>query len=123
MPVSRIARSLAGALLVCGSALADDNPKPVVVTNTTTNPVPTTLQGPVTVQGTVGPEPSTPIGPPTPQAPAPPPLNVFEGLDRFNWGAGSPPDTNGDVGPNNYIETVNTSIGVYRKSDGFQQAA
>jgi len=52
MPVSRIARSLAGALLVCGSALADDNPKPVVVTNTTTNPVPTTLQGPVTVQGT-----------------------------------------------------------------------
>jgi Carboxypeptidase regulatory-like domain/IPT/TIG domain/Dockerin type I domain len=78
---------------------------------------------PVTVQGSGLPEPSTPIGPPTPQAPAPPPINVFEGLDRFNWGAGSPPDTNGDVGPNNYIETVNTSIGVYRKSDGFQQAA
>jgi hypothetical protein len=77
---------------------------------------------PVTVQGVV-PEPSAPLGPPVPLAPAPPPNAVFEGLDRFNFGAGSPPDTNGDVGPNNYIQTVNTSIGVYRKSDGFQQAA
>ena len=79
---------------------------------------------PVTLQSTPGqPEPSIPIGTPTPQAPAPPPINVFEGLDRFNWGAGSPPDTNGDVGPNEFIQTVNTSIGVYRKSDGFQEAA
>jgi hypothetical protein len=79
---------------------------------------------PVTVQGVAGtPEPSLPIGPTTPAAPAPAPNGVFEGLDRFNWGAGSPPDTNGDVGPNNYIQTVNTSIGVFRKSDGFQQAA
>jgi hypothetical protein len=77
---------------------------------------------PVTIQGTV-PEPSIPIGNPVPLAPAPAPIAVYEGLDRFNWGAGSPPDTNGDVGPNNYIQTVNTSIGVYRKSDGFQQAA
>ncbi|HEV7488032.1 MAG TPA: carboxypeptidase regulatory-like domain-containing protein, partial [Thermoanaerobaculia bacterium] len=77
---------------------------------------------PVTIQGTV-PEPSTPVGNPVALAPAPPPIAVYEGLDRFNWGAGSPPDTNGDVGPNNYIQTVNTSIGVYRKSDGFQQAA
>src|SRR5882724_12012291 len=58
-----------------------------------------------------------------PSAPAPAPLNVFEGLDRFNWGAGSPPDTNGDVGPNHFIQTVNTSIGIFRKSDGFQEAA
>src|SRR4051812_8433112 len=56
-------------------------------------------------------------------APAPPPLNIFEGLDRFTWGAGSPPDTNGDVGPTYYIQTVNTSIGIFRKSDGFQVAA
>jgi len=77
---------------------------------------------PVTVQGVV-PEPSIPVGTPVPLAPAPPPIGVFEGLDRFNWGAGSPPDTNGDAGPNNYIQTVNTSIGVFRKSDGFQQAA
>jgi Carboxypeptidase regulatory-like domain len=61
----------------------------------------------------------------TPQvsAPAPAPTHLFEGLDRFNWGAGSPPDTNGDVGPNHYIQTVNTSIGIYRKTDGLQLAA
>jgi hypothetical protein len=79
---------------------------------------------PVTVQGIVNPpSPSTPVGNPVPLAPAPPPIGVFEGLDRFNWGAGSPPDTNGDAGPANFIQTVNTSIGVFRKSDGFRQAA
>src|SRR6266404_3806407 len=41
-----------------------------------------------------------------PSAPAPAPLNVFEGLDRFNWGAGSPHDTTGDVGPDHYLPTV-----------------
>src|SRR5205807_3703192 len=60
---------------------------------------------------------------PGPLAPAPAPNAVFEGLDRFNWGAGSPPDTNGDAGPTYYIQTVNTSMGVFRKSDGFQEAA
>jgi hypothetical protein len=59
----------------------------------------------------------------TPAVAAPPPLNVFEGLDRFNWGAGSPPDTNGDVGPNNYIQTVNTSIGIFNKTTGNRDAA
>ena len=65
---------------------------------------------------------TTPSAAPVLAAPAPAPLNVFEGLDRFNWGAGSPPDTNGDVGPTYYIQTVNTSIGVFRKSDGFMEA-
>ncbi|HKS25605.1 MAG TPA: IPT/TIG domain-containing protein [Thermoanaerobaculia bacterium] len=60
---------------------------------------------------------------PRPNAPAPPPTAVYEGLDRFNWGSGSPPDTNGDAGTTYYIQTVNSSIGVYRKSDGFQEAA
>jgi hypothetical protein len=54
---------------------------------------------------------------------APAPIMDFDGLDRQNWGAGSPPDTNGDVGPVYYIQSVNTSVGVYRKSDGFQEAA
>ena len=54
--------------------------------------------------------------------PAPAPNNVFEGLDRLNFGAGSPPDTNGDVGKTYYIQTVNTSVGVFRKSDGFLEA-
>jgi hypothetical protein len=45
----------------------------------------------------------------------------FPGLDHTNWGAGWPPDPNGDVGPSNYVETVNTSIGIYSKT-GTQQA-
>ena len=31
-------------------------------------------------------------------------------------GSGWPPDTNGDVGPNHYIQTVNTSVGIYNKT-------
>jgi len=53
-----------------------------------------------------------------PAAPAPTPLISFEGLDFATWGAGHPPDTNGDVGPTYYIETINTSIGLYNKSNG-----
>jgi hypothetical protein len=66
---------------------------------------------------------NTPSSIAAPAAPAPTPLNVFEGLDRFGFGAGSPPDTNGDAGPNNYIQTVNTSIGIYNKSTGVRDAA
>ena len=51
-------------------------------------------------------------------AAAPPPLSSFDGLDFANWGAGHPPDTNGDVGPTYYIQTINTSIGIYDKSTG-----
>jgi hypothetical protein len=46
----------------------------------------------------------------------------WQGLDHTNWGAGWPPDPNGDVGPNNYVQTVNTSIGIWDKS-GSQLAA
>ena len=56
-------------------------------------------------------------------APAPGPDASFDGLDFANWGAGHPPDTNGDVGPTYYIETVNTSIGIYNKSSGVRVAA
>jgi hypothetical protein len=58
-----------------------------------------------------------------PLAPAPAPLASFAGLDFATWGAGHPPDTNGDVGPVYYIQTVNTSIGIFRKSDGARVAA
>ena len=47
----------------------------------------------------------------------------FAGLDHTGWGAGWPPDPNGDVGPNYYVETVNTSIGFFNKSDGSRAAA
>lgn len=57
------------------------------------------------------------------QSPAPATTVNFDGLDFANWGAGHPPDTNGDVGPNYYIQTINTSIGIYQKSDGSRVAA
>jgi hypothetical protein len=42
----------------------------------------------------------------------------FPGLDHAGWGAGWPPDPNGDVGPNHYVQTVNTSVGIFDKSTG-----
>jgi Carboxypeptidase regulatory-like domain/HYR domain/Ig-like domain CHU_C associated len=60
---------------------------------------------------------------PAKNAPAPAPIMNFDGLDFMNWGAGHPPDTNGDVGPTYYIQTINTSIGIFRKSDGVRVAA
>jgi hypothetical protein len=52
----------------------------------------------------------------------PSPSVSFAGLDLDNWGAGWPPDTQGDVGPSHYIQAVNTSIGIYSKA-GAQLAA
>jgi hypothetical protein len=81
------------------------------------NPVP--LQ---TSLSTTPPQGAAPLAP-FRAAPAPGPLANFDGLDFSNWGAGHPPDTNGDVGPQYYIQTINTSIGVFRKSDGVRVAA
>lgn len=67
---------------------------------------------------------TAPTGPaPLPSAPAPAPIITFDGLDRVNFGQGYPPDTNGDVGPTYYIQTINSSVGVFRKSDGVRVAA
>jgi hypothetical protein len=56
-------------------------------------------------------------------APAPVTNMNFDGLDFANWGAGHPPDTVGDVGTTYYIQSINSSIGVFRKSDGVRVAA
>ena len=40
----------------------------------------------------------------------------FAGLNFASNGSGWPPDPNGDVGPNHYIQAVNTSIGIFNKS-------
>jgi hypothetical protein len=56
-------------------------------------------------------------------ASAPLPTTNFDGLDFNNWGNGHPPDTNGDVGPNYYIQTINTSIGIFDKVTGTRVAA
>jgi len=42
----------------------------------------------------------------------------FAGMNLNSNGAGWPPDTCGDVGQNYYIQTVNTSIGIYNKTTG-----
>ena len=47
----------------------------------------------------------------------PPPLLTFDGTDRVGSGCNCrPPDTNGDVGPNHYVQTVNTGFRVFDKS-------
>ncbi|HKF41997.1 MAG TPA: carboxypeptidase-like regulatory domain-containing protein, partial [Thermoanaerobaculia bacterium] len=53
-----------------------------------------------------------------PATAAPAPATSFNGLDFENWGDGHPPDTNGDVGPTYYIQTVNTSVGIFDKGTG-----
>ncbi|MFL6246902.1 MAG: carboxypeptidase regulatory-like domain-containing protein [Thermoanaerobaculia bacterium] len=60
---------------------------------------------------------------PSLNAPAPAPIATFAGLDFFTWGAGHPPDTVGDVGPAHYIQSINSAVGIYRKSDGVELAA
>ena len=47
----------------------------------------------------------------------PPPLLTFDGTDRVGSGCNCrPPDTQGDVGPNHYIQTVNVGFRVFDKS-------
>jgi hypothetical protein len=53
----------------------------------------------------------------TPTSNMPPPLLTFDGTDRVGSGCNCrPPDTNGDVGPNRYVQTVNTGFRVFDKS-------
>jgi hypothetical protein len=52
----------------------------------------------------------------------PSPLSSFDGLDRSHAAAVFPADTNGDVGPYDYIQTVNDNVGIYSKTTGVQLA-
>jgi hypothetical protein len=70
---------------------------------------------PSMIESAIAPEASVPSVPPR-NAPAPAPIQNFDGMDYDTNGNGHPPDTNGDVGPNHYIETINTSIGIYSKT-------
>lgn len=45
----------------------------------------------------------------------PPPLLTFEGTSHEE-GDGNPPDTNGDVGPNHYVQAVNSAFKVFDKN-------
>ena len=69
----------------------------------------------------------TKAGPLQPAA-LPAPSLTFEGLDFTNGSNVAPPDTNGDVGPNDYVETVNNLVRVYDKNGNprgpiFQQSS
>jgi hypothetical protein len=48
----------------------------------------------------------------------PTPTLTFDALTFNLNGNGHPPDTNGDVGINHYVLSVNTSIGIYTKTTG-----
>ncbi|HEX6862058.1 MAG TPA: carboxypeptidase-like regulatory domain-containing protein, partial [Thermoanaerobaculia bacterium] len=78
---------------------------------------------PVELPGGPTVEPAIPSVNPERNAPAPPPIIDFDGLDRENWGSGSPPDPVGDAGPDHYIQAVNSSVGIYDKTDGSVIAA
>ncbi len=58
---------------------------------------------------------------PTPNMPNP--SASFAGLNFSSNGSGWPPDPNGDVGPNYYIQAVNTSIGIFSKTTGALQTS
>src|SRR3989440_10800580 len=51
-----------------------------------------------------------------PLAPMPAPSKSFDGMNYNLNGAGHPPDTVGDVGPNHFVQAVNTSVGIYSKT-------
>ncbi|TMP93725.1 MAG: hypothetical protein E6L08_04965, partial [Verrucomicrobia bacterium] len=46
----------------------------------------------------------------------PPPLLTFEGLGAAQACACAPPDSDGDVGPNHYVEAVNVAFAIYNKN-------
>jgi hypothetical protein len=58
---------------------------------------------------------------PTKPTALPAPSLTFEGIDASNEGNSvAPPDTNGDVGPNHFVQTVNNRVGIYNKSGVLQ---
>ena len=46
----------------------------------------------------------------------PPPLLTFEGGAAAQFCACAPPDSDGDVGPNHYVEAINSAFAVYSKT-------
>ena len=70
-----------------------------------------------------------PAGKNSPLAPMPSPIQNFAGISRTDLcppvtgtqcGAGTPPDPNGDVGLNYYIQAVNSAYAIYDKTGALQ---
>ena len=57
---------------------------------------------------------ASPVVPAADPAPMPAPIENFEGMDNPN--GYYPPDANGDVGPNHYVQMVNVSLAIYDKA-------
>lgn len=51
-------------------------------------------------------------------APMPAPITTFDAMSFNLNGAGHPPDPVGDVGPNHFVQAVNTSVGIFDKNSG-----
>lgn len=73
--------------------------------------------------GVQGDGPAAPVQTEATTAAAPSPIVNVKGLDFNTWGDGHPPDTNGVVGENHFVQTVNTSIGIFAKSTGARVSA
>jgi hypothetical protein len=43
-------------------------------------------------------------------------ITSFDGIDLVSGGSGEPPDTVGDVGPNHYVQMVNSSFAIFDKN-------
>jgi hypothetical protein len=77
---------------------------------------------PQTKSLTAGPALLSPSTPSAPLASMPAPIQSFAGLASSDTctggqcGAGWPPDPNGDVGPNHYVEAVNDAVAIYSKT-------
>jgi hypothetical protein len=56
-----------------------------------------------------------PVGALAPAA-MPAPIRSFEGMNKAENSISTPPDTNGEVGPNHYVQMVNSAIQIWDKS-------
>ena len=80
------------------------------------------LKGPQGAKSGGGAAPSAPAGTPGARAPMPGTIQNFAGLNfadlcgGVQCGGGWPPDPNGEVGPNHFIEAVNVGYAIYNKT-------
>ncbi len=64
-------------------------------------------------------DPALPVKEPAQPSAMPAPIQNFGGITSATSGCGClPPDTDGDVGPNHYIQSVNSSIKIFDKTGG-----
>src|SRR5262249_13130044 len=90
-------------------------PSPQIPRDSMTRYIQATTEDPVTEPSHFAKLPTMMTGILRPVPLMPPPLLTFEGTGR-DEGDGDPPDTNGDVGPNHYVQAVNNAFKVFDKN-------